>query len=158
MVFLFLLCRSSFVFYCPFVLKQIEDSTKSKGPKIKADIIGPNAQNGRFPAMSAVACAPCPVKRWHSHSWWALLMSLDIIAGLTRNLLQKGVQRPCHAHDGCVRWRASMAAVFMSFCLETNRRFDEVERTKSSRPHHRSQRTKRTLPRHVGQACPPSPD
>ena len=37
----------------PFVLKQ-------KDQKFKADIIGPNAQSGRFPAMSAVARAPDP--------------------------------------------------------------------------------------------------
>jgi hypothetical protein len=30
--------------------------------RIKADIIGPLAQSGRFPAMSAVARAPIPVE------------------------------------------------------------------------------------------------
>ena len=30
--------------------------------RIKADIIGPNAQSGRFPAMSAMANAPSPVE------------------------------------------------------------------------------------------------
>ena len=30
--------------------------------RIKADIIGPNAQSGRFPAMSAMAHAPSPVE------------------------------------------------------------------------------------------------
>ena len=30
--------------------------------RIKADIIGPIAQSGRFPAMSAVAHAPSPVE------------------------------------------------------------------------------------------------
>ena len=36
--------------------------SKISKAKFKADIIGPDAQSGRFPAMSAVACAPSPVK------------------------------------------------------------------------------------------------
>ena len=36
---------------CPFVLKQ-------KDQKFKADIIGPNAQSGHFPAMSARPARP----------------------------------------------------------------------------------------------------
>ena len=43
-----------FVFPLPFLLKEKEQ-------KFKADIIGPNTQSGRFPAMSAVARAPDPV-------------------------------------------------------------------------------------------------
>ena len=35
---------------------------ESKDQRIKADIIGPIAQSGRFPAMSAVARAPSPVE------------------------------------------------------------------------------------------------
>jgi hypothetical protein len=35
--------------------------------KFKADIIGPDAQSGRFPAMSAVPRAPNPVKGGRSH-------------------------------------------------------------------------------------------
>ena len=42
-------------FVCPFLLKE-------KDQKFKADIIGPLAQSGRFPAMSAEARAPSPVE------------------------------------------------------------------------------------------------
>ena len=44
------------IFYLPFT-----------DQKFKADIIGPNTQSGRFPAMSAVSHAPSPVKCWRSH-------------------------------------------------------------------------------------------
>ena len=43
------------IYFRPFFLIR-------KGQRIKADIIGPNARCGRFPAMSAVARAPNPVK------------------------------------------------------------------------------------------------
>ena len=46
---------------------------------------------------------------------------------------------------GMVRWRASMAAVFLSFLLDQ-------KGPKSQGRHHRTQRTKRTLPRHVGRS------
>jgi len=48
-------------FFFPFLLKE-------KDQKFKADIIGPNAQSGRFPAMSAVARAPCPVESGRSRT------------------------------------------------------------------------------------------
>ena len=41
--------------FCSFSLMR-------RNRRIKADIIGPNAQSGRFPAMSAVAHAPSPVE------------------------------------------------------------------------------------------------
>ena len=43
------------IYFRPFFLIR-------KGQRIKADIIGPNARSGRFPAMSAVARAPNPAK------------------------------------------------------------------------------------------------
>ena len=42
---------------------------ESKDQRIKADIIGPIAQSGRFPAMSAVARAPRPVEGGRKPGW-----------------------------------------------------------------------------------------
>ncbi len=57
-------------------------STKSKDERIKADIIGPDAHSGRFPAMSAVARAPYPGEGWRSHTWMAIPTPLAVIADL----------------------------------------------------------------------------
>ena len=51
--------------FCSFSLMR-------RNRRIKADIIGPIAQSGRFPAMSAVARAPSPVEGGRSP--WTLLM------------------------------------------------------------------------------------
>ena len=48
------------------------------------------------------------------------------------------------------RWRASMAAVFLSFLLDKKGR-------KNQGRHHRSQRTKRALPRYFGRTRTPNP-
>ena len=45
--------------FCPFCLTK-------KNQKVKADINGPNALSGRFPAMSAVARVPSPDEDWRS--------------------------------------------------------------------------------------------
>ena len=45
-------------FSCPFVLKQIEDSTKSKGPKIQGRHQGPTAPGDRSSPMSAGPAHP----------------------------------------------------------------------------------------------------
>ena len=56
------------------------------------------------------------------------------------------LQQPCHACMG----RCGCGHLFPSFCLET-------KGPKIQGRHHRSQRTKRALPRHVGQARAPYP-
>ena len=56
------ICGCGSLFPLPFLLKEKEQ-------KFKADIIGPNTQSGRFPAMSAVARAPSPDQGRHSRSW-----------------------------------------------------------------------------------------
>ena len=63
-----------------------------KGQRIKADIIGPNAQSGRFPAMSAVAHAPNPVKCWCSRVV-AMQTCLHVIARRNDEAIQ--TLKPC---------------------------------------------------------------
>ena len=48
--------------FCSFSLMR-------RNRRIKADIIRPNAQSGRFPAMSAVPRAPSPVEGGRSLGW-----------------------------------------------------------------------------------------
>ena len=57
------------LFPLPFLLKEKEQ-------KFKADIIGPNTQSGRFPAMSAVARAPDPVEVWRFHTESVVIASM----------------------------------------------------------------------------------
>ena len=69
------------IFFRPFLLKE-------KDQKFKADIIGPNTQSGRFPAMSTEARAPNPVEGWRTRIQQTMLTPFAVIAGLTRNLLR----------------------------------------------------------------------
>jgi hypothetical protein len=57
-----------FIFSRPFLLKEIEDSTKSKGPKVQGRHQGPAAHSGRPSPMSAMARAPNPDEVWRSHT------------------------------------------------------------------------------------------
>ena len=76
------------IFFRPFLLKE-------KDQKFKADIIGPNTQSGRFPAMSAMACAPSPVKVWRSRTRRPLL-SLPFLTARSRPLpsWRTGIRHP----------------------------------------------------------------
>ena len=67
-------------FSCSFSLMR-------RNRRIKADIIGPNTQSGRFPAMSAVARTPDQVKVWRSRT--------PREKSLTYSILEP-VQQACH--------------------------------------------------------------
>ena len=66
--------------------------------RIKADIIGPNAQSGRFPAMSAEACAPNPVEVWRSHFLKAKRPCHARVANAVAGIYGCGIQEAGHLY------------------------------------------------------------
>ncbi len=78
------LIRSLLHYVLPFLLdKKSKIRHKSKGERIKADIIGPNTQSGRFPAMSARPTRPTQSGFWRSQPRCPLL-SLSFLTARSR--------------------------------------------------------------------------
>ena len=74
----------SHVIHCPFSMMRNQGSDEVKGPKNLGRHQRPTTLGDRSSAMSAMACAPNPVKWRRSRTGWALLTSLDVIADLIR--------------------------------------------------------------------------
>ena len=81
--------------FCSFSLMR-------RNRRIKADILGPNAQSGRFPAMSAMARAPSPVEGGRSPEGGVndevfrrvVLRDFFIFAVCTNRIVQSSIKFP----------------------------------------------------------------